>query len=54
VLNREQFETLSEAQAILEAWREQYNGERPHSALGSMPAQAPLRCARPGTTATSS
>ncbi len=34
MLEREQFETLAQAQTMLEGWREQYNDERPHSALG--------------------
>jgi putative transposase len=33
-LNTHWFETLEEAQAILEAWRREYNTERPHTALG--------------------
>ena len=33
VLNRTEFATLAEARALLSAWREQYNHERPHSAL---------------------
>ena len=32
-LNRELFGSLLEAQIILEAWRTEYNDERPHSAL---------------------
>ena len=34
VLDREEFATLAEARAMLGAWREQYNDERPHSGLG--------------------
>jgi len=34
VLDREEFGTLAQARAILAAWREDYNHERPHSALG--------------------
>jgi len=34
VLCREEFATLPEAQAILQGWRQEYNQERPHSALG--------------------
>jgi transposase InsO family protein len=34
VLSREEFATLLEARALLEIWREDYNQERPHSALG--------------------
>lgn len=33
-LNRELFGTLEEARVIVESWREEYNQERPHSALG--------------------
>ena len=32
-LNRELFESLRAAEAILEDWREEYNGYRPHSSL---------------------
>jgi putative transposase len=39
-LNEESFANLSEAQALGEAWRREYNEERPHSSLGSLtPAQ---------------
>ena len=34
MLDREEFVTLAQAQALLEVWREQYNHERPHGALG--------------------
>lgn len=30
----EQFDTLKEAQVLIEAWRDEYNAFRPHSALG--------------------
>lgn len=33
-LNMEQFDTLKEAQVVIEAWRDEYNSFRPHSALG--------------------
>ncbi len=33
-LNMEVFNRGREAQVIVEAWREHYNGERPHSSLG--------------------
>lgn len=33
-LNRELFGSLAEARVILEGWRKEYNGSRPHSALG--------------------
>jgi putative transposase len=34
LLNGEDFATVAEAQVIVEAWRVEYNTERPHSALG--------------------
>ena len=34
LLNREQIDTLREAQVLLEQWRRHYNTERPHSSLG--------------------
>jgi putative transposase len=33
-LNTHWFESLEEARAVLEAWREESNTERPHSSLG--------------------
>ena len=33
-LNGERFDTLLEAQALIEAWRNEYNRIRPHSSLG--------------------
>ncbi len=33
-LDAEQFRSLTEARVVIEAWRRQYNHERPHSALG--------------------
>ena len=33
-LNREIFQNGKEAQAIVEAWRQEYNNHRPHSSLG--------------------
>ncbi len=36
-LNMEVFDTLTEAQAIIENWRYEYNHIRPHSALGYNP-----------------
>jgi transposase InsO family protein len=36
-LNREIYNTQREAQVLIEAWREQYNGRRPHSSLGYRP-----------------
>ncbi len=32
----EQFDTLLEAQVLVEDWREEYNTYRPHSALGML------------------
>ena len=32
-LNMEWFDSLKEAQVVIEAWRDEYNGFRPHSAL---------------------
>ena len=32
-LNLEWFDSLKEAQVVIEAWRDHYNQERPHSAL---------------------
>jgi len=37
VLNGEIFDTLLEAQVLIEAWRKHYNHVRPHSALGYKP-----------------
>jgi transposase InsO family protein len=37
LLNREIFYTLKEARVLIEAWREEYNQRRPHSALGYRP-----------------
>ena len=36
-LNRGRFDTLLEAQVLIEGWRREYNQIRPHSALGSRP-----------------
>ena len=36
-LNREIFDTLREAQVLIEQWRRFYNTERPHSSLGYRP-----------------
>jgi putative transposase len=35
-LNVHQFASLAEAQAIIEAWRVDYNQRRPHSSLGHL------------------
>jgi len=37
VLNGEIFYTLTEAQVIIEKWRQEYNTFRPHSSLGYLP-----------------
>jgi len=37
LLNREVFYTLAEAQVLITEWRREYNGLRPHSALGYRP-----------------
>lgn len=43
-LNREWFITRQEAKVLIEKWRQFYNNERPHSALGNQtPAQAGLQ-----------
>jgi len=48
VLNRESFNTLAEAKAIIEAWRRVYNQVRPHSYLGyRQPAAEAILPARP-------
>ena len=48
-LNRELFGSLLEAQIILEAWRSEYNDERPHSSLRY---QTPSEYARRAAAAT--
>jgi transposase InsO family protein len=37
LLNREAFDTLLEAQILIERWRREYNEVRPHSSLGYRP-----------------
>jgi len=37
LLNLEIFTTLTEAKVLIEAWRREYNGVRPHSSLGYQP-----------------
>jgi len=37
LLNREIFTTLTEAQVLIEQWRQEYNQVRPHSSLGYRP-----------------
>jgi transposase InsO family protein len=41
LLNREIFDTLVEAQVLIERWRKQYNYLRPHSSLGYRPPAPP-------------
>jgi len=49
LLDREEFETLSQAQALLSNWRSEYNDERPHGALGyQTPAAFAAECLRGG------
>jgi len=36
LLNVEEFGSLTEAQVLIEAWRQEYNTYRPHSALGGL------------------
>jgi transposase InsO family protein len=40
LLNREEFQTLSEAKLVSAWWRNDYNHRRPHSALGYQPPAA--------------
>ena len=37
LLNREIFDILWDAQVLIEEWRREYNGFRPHSSLGYRP-----------------
>ena len=49
LLNLENFATLAEAQVIVEAWRVEYNTQRPHSALGGLtPDEYARRYGTPG------
>lgn len=43
-LNMERFDTLKEAQVVIEDWREEYNTFRPHSALGYQTPDQFARC----------
>jgi len=43
-LNLEWFESLKEAQVVIEAWREHYNQERPHSALNYLSPRQFIHC----------
>ena len=42
LLNQEQFDSLLEAQVLVEAWRIEYNTIRPHSALGGLIPRPPV------------
>lgn len=37
MLNGEIFDTLLETRVLIELWRREYNGKRPHSSLGYKP-----------------
>lgn len=43
LLNGEIFETLHEAQVVIEDWRRHYNEVRPHSSLGYLPPAPPAK-----------
>jgi putative transposase len=46
-LDREEFETEPQAQALGRLWKEEYNSERPHSSLGyQTPAEYAATCER--------
>ena len=49
-LNRERFDTLLEAQILIEGWRREDNQIRPHRALGYRPPPRPGNAATPGTS----
>jgi len=49
LLNREAFSNLTEAKVLIEEWRREYNGVRPHSSLGYRPP-APEAIIVTGTT----
>jgi putative transposase len=54
-LNEHWFESLNEARAVIEEWRLDYNGYRPHGSLGDLtPEQFAERCSLPWTPAASS
>lgn len=46
LLNREIFGSLLEAKIVIGQWREEYNGERPHSSLGNKTPNEFARTAR--------
>ena len=44
-LNVNEFATLDEARAVLQAWRHDYNHHRPHGSLGRLtPAEFAVKC----------
>jgi len=46
-LNTEEFASVREAKALAQAWKEDYNRSRPHSALGyRTPAEYAAACVR--------
>ncbi len=47
LLNGELFDTLHEAQVLVERWRQRYNAHRPHSALGYRPPAPETRTITP-------
>ena len=47
LLNRESFDTLREAEVLIESWRREYNEVRPHSALGYGPPAPQVVIPRP-------
>jgi putative transposase len=52
LLNREAFDTLFEAQVLIERWRKQYNQIRPHSSLGYRPPAPEVFARSLGSTLT--
>ena len=52
LLNGEIFDTLIEAQVLVERWRRHYNTVRPHSALGYRPPAPEAVQPRPPAAAT--
>jgi len=52
LLNREVFDTLLEAQVLMEGWRKEYNQIRPHSSLGYRPPAPEVLAPHLSTTLT--
>ena len=48
-LNMEIFTSIKEAQLLATKWKEDYNGNRPHSALNYMPPKVSRQAVRPST-----